>query len=150
MRAALLVSSVLLLAACGGGEDEKAAYVDSASAVCSNAAQEFEGLTVPTTPEGFAPYAEQLVGILEDAHHELAALTPPEDDRAELEEKVLTPLEDLVGEGNDYVDQVRDAGTDQAKLLALLSERPTAAEIDVDFLRDYGLTSCAEAVEQAG
>ena len=45
---------------------------------------------------------------------------------------------------------MRAAGTDQAKLLSLLSQRPTAEGIDVEFLRGYGLSSCAEAVELAG
>ena len=47
-------------------------------------------------------------------------------------------------------EQVRAAGADQAKLLALLSERPTGKSIDVTYLREYGLDSCAEAVEKAG
>jgi hypothetical protein len=150
MRRALLLSTVLLLGACGGGDDEKAAYLEDAAAVCENAVEEFEALTVPTTPDGFAPYADSLVGVLEEAHDELTALSPPADDRAELEQKALDPLEELVAEGKDYAAQVRDAGADQAKLLALLAERPTTEGIDTDFLRSYGLPTCAEAVEQAG
>ena len=150
MRRALLLSTVLLLAACGGGEDEKAAYVESASGVCSGAVKEFEGLKVPTTPDGFAPYAEELVGILEAAQQELAGLTPPEDDQAELEDKVLEPFAALVQEGKAYAAEVRKAGTDQSKLLTLLSQRPTAKDIDTEYLRSYGLESCAEAVERAG
>ena len=150
MRRALLLSTVLLLAACGGGEDEKAAYVESATSVCSDAVTSFEGLTVPTTPDGFAPYAEELVGILEGAQEDLAGLTPPEDDRAELEDKVLEPFAELVEEGKAYTEEVRKAGTDQSKLLTLLSKRPTAKDIDTEYLRSYGLDSCAEAVEKAG
>jgi hypothetical protein len=150
MRRALLLSTVLLLAGCGGGDDEKAAYLEDAAAVCESAVEQFEALTVPTTPEGFAPYADSLVGILEDAHHELAGLTPPEDDRAELEQKALDPLEELVADGKEYATEVREAGTDQTKLLTLLSERPTTEGIDTEFLREYGLPTCAEAVEQAG
>src|SRR5688572_17956860 len=154
-RAALLLLPLLLLPACGGddggdGEDVKAAYVSDATEVCEGAVEEFEALVTPTTPEGFAPYADSLVGILEDAHHELASLTPPEADKARLEEKVVAPLEKLVTEGKAYAAQVRAAGADQAKLLTLLSERPTGKTIDVGYLRSYGLSACAEAVEKAG
>lgn len=151
MRRALLLLPFLLLPACGDdGEDVKAAYVADATAVCDTAVEEFEALSTPTTPDGFAPYADSVVGIIEKAHSDLTALTPPEDDRAQLEEKALDPLDALVTEGEQFADQVRAAGADQAKLLALLSERPTGDSIDVDFLREYGLDSCAEAVEKAG
>lgn len=151
-RALLLLLPLLLLPACGGdeGEDLKAEYVSDASAVCDTAVEEFEALTVPTTPEGFAPYADALVGVVEKAHRELAALTPPEEDRSDLEQRALDPLEQLVAEGKAYAEQVRAAGADQAKLLTLLSQRPKADGIDVDYLRSYGLDSCAEAVEVAG
>ena len=155
MMRALLLLPLLVLPACGGddggdGEDRKATYVSEATKVCEGAVEDFEALVTPTTPEGFAPYADSLVGILEEAHHELAALTPPEADKARLEEKVVGPLEELVTEGKAYAAQVRAAGADQAKLLTLLSERPTAESIDVGYLRSYGLSACAEAVEKAG
>ena len=154
MTRALLLLPLLLLPACGGGddggEDVKAAYVADATSVCEGAVEDFEALETPTTPEGFAPYADELVGILEEAHHELASLTPPEADRARLEEKVVDPLEKLVDEGKAYAASVREAGADQAKLLTLLSERPTGESIDVGYLRSYGLSTCAEAVEKAG
>ena len=151
MRRALLLLPLLLLPACGDdGEDAKAAYVTEASEVCQSAVEEFEALSVPTTPDGFAPYADSLVGIIEDAHHELAALTPPEEDRAQLEERALDPLEELVAEGKTYAERVKDAGADQGQLLTLLSQRPKVDGIDVGYLRSYGLDSCAEAVEKAG
>ena len=150
MRRALLLSTALLLAACGGGDDEKTAYVEQANSVCEDARAEFEALKVPTTPEGFAPYAEQLVAVVEKAQTELEALTPPADDRQELEDRVLIPLQGLVDEGKQYVEQVRDAGADQAKLLSLLSKRPTADDIDTEYLRDYGAGTCADAIEDAG
>lgn len=154
MRRALVLLPLLLLPACGGGddggEDVKAAFVADATAVCEGAVEDFEALVTPTTPEGFAPYADSLVGILEDAHRELASLTAPEADKARLDEKVVDPLETLVAEGKAYAASVRAAGVDQAKLLTLLSERPTTDTIDVGYLRSYGLSACAEAVEKAG
>lgn len=156
-RVLILLPLLLLLPACsddgggdGGSEDVEAAYVADATAVCDDAVEEFEALTTPTTPEAFAPYADALVGVVEKAHHELAALTPPEEDRAEIQERALDPLETLVTEGKAYAEKVRAAGADQAKLLPLLSERPKVDGIDVGFLRSYGLDSCAEAVELAG
>lgn len=154
MKRALVLLPLLLLPACGGGddggEDVQATYVADATAVCEDAVEDFEALVTPTTPDGFAPYADSLVGILEEAHTELAALTPPEEDKARLDEKVVDPLEKLVAEGKAYAAQVRAAGADQGKLLALLSERPTGKTIDVGYLRSYGLSACAEAVEKAG
>ncbi|TAL24118.1 MAG: hypothetical protein EPN99_03325 [Frankiales bacterium] len=154
MKRALVLLPLLLLPACGGGddggEDVKASYVAGATGVCEGAVEDFEALVTPTTPEGFAPYADSLVGILEKAHDQLAVLTPPEADRARLAEKVIDPLAALVDEGKAYAARVRAAGPDQARLLALLSERPTADTIDVGYLRSYGLSACAEAVEKAG
>jgi Tfp pilus assembly protein PilP len=151
MRRALLLSTALLLTACGGGgEDEKQAYVDQASAICEEAVTEFEAVTFPTAPDGFAPYADQVVAILEKTQADLAALEPPADDRAELEQKALRPLGELVEEGRAFAEQVRAAGADQGKLLTLLSERPTPEGIDQEFLRSYGLEPCADAVAAAG
>lgn len=151
MRRALLLLPLLLLPACGDdSEDVKAAYVSDATAVCDTAVEEFEALSTPSTPDGFAPYADSVVGIIEKAHSDLTALTPPEGDRAQLEERALDPLGELVTKGKGFADDVRAAGADQAKLLALLPERPTGSSIDVEYLREYGLDSCAEAVGKAG
>lgn len=150
MRRALLLLPFLLLPACGDGEDVKAAYVADATTVCDEAVADFEALTTPSTPEGFALYADELVGIIATAHEQLTALTPPEDDRAQLQERALDPLGKLVTEGEAYAEEVRAAGADQSKLLALLSTRPSGKSIDVEYLREYGLESCAEAVEKAG
>ena len=90
------------------------------------------------------------MGIADRARTGLAALTPPEEDRAELESKVLTPLGELVDEAKAWSAQVTAAGTDQAALLGLLASRPTSAGIDTEFLREYGLTSCADAVAKLG
>ena len=146
-----LLTTALLLAGCGGDEvDPKVAYVEQATGVCDEAQRAFEALATPTTPEGFAPYADELVGILETAQTELAGLTPPREDEAELEEKVLDPFADVVEQGKVFADDVEAAGTDQAALLWLLGQRPSAAGVDTEYLRSYGLPTCADAIEQAG
>lgn len=157
--AAPLTALVLALSACSGGGDEpaaqeevdpKEAYVEQASDICTTADEDFAALTAPATPEEFGPFVTQTVGIAERAQTELAALTPPPEDRADLESKVLTPFAELVEQGKAWSAQVQAAGTDQAALLPLLGARPTSAGIDKEFLREYGLTSCADAVSKVG
>jgi len=155
-----LTALVLALSACSGGDgdgaaapeevDPKQAYVEQASEICTTADEEFAALTAPTTPEQFGPYVQETVGIADRAQTELAALSPPEDDRADLESKVLSPFAELVEQGRAWSAQVQAAGTDQAALLPLLGARPTSAGIDKDYLREYGLTSCADAVSEVG
>ena len=147
MRRALLLSTVLLLAACGG-DDEKAAFIDAATSVCEQAAAESKALTTPKTAAEFAPYAEKIVGIAEQAQQDLEALEPPSDDREELERRVLEPFADVVEEGRQFAQKVRDAGEDQAKLLPLLGQVPDAGEVDLEYLRSYGLDTCADVIER--
>ena len=157
--AAPLTALVLALSACSGGGDEpaaqeevdpKQAYVEQASEICTSADEEFAALTPPTTPDQFGPFVQETVGIADRAQRRLAALTPPEEDRADLESKVLTPFAGLVEQGRAWSAKVQAAGTDQAALLPLLDERPTSAGIDKEFLREYGLTSCADAISKVG
>jgi hypothetical protein len=150
MRRVLLLTSALLLAACGGGEDAKAAYVSDASAVCDEAAAESKALKRPAAPADFAPYADGLVRIAKQAQADLAELTPPEEDEADLRSKVLEPFADVVLEGEAFAKKVRAAGADQAKLLPLLGQVPDAGEVDLEYLRDYGLDSCADVISQTG
>lgn len=158
LLAAPLTALVLVLSACGGGGDAeppkvdpKEAYVEQASEICTSADEEIAGLGgTPTVPAEFGPYVEKTVGIAERAQSHLASLTPPEEDRADLESKVLTPFAELVEQGRAWSAQVKAAGTDEAALLGLLASRPTSAGIDKDYLRQYGLTSCADAVSKVG
>ena len=142
------MSGLLLVAACGGGDDEKAAYVQKANAVCERAAEESKGLKAPAAPADFAPYAEDLVEIAKRAQADLEQLEPPADDRAELEDRVLEPFAAVVREGEAFAEKVRAAGDDQAKLLPLLGEVPDAGEVDLEYLRDYGLETCADVISR--
>jgi hypothetical protein len=156
--AALAAAAVLAACSGGGGAgepaeeqvDPKQAYVEAATEVCSSADEDFAALTPPTTPEQFSPYVQETIGIADRARTQLAELTPPEQDRADLESKVLTPFAALVEQGKAWSAQVTAAGADQAKLLPLLGSRPTSAGIDKDYLRSYGLESCADAIARVG
>ena len=144
-----LLSTALLLTACGGGgDDAKAEYVKDASAVCERASAEFEALKVPTTPAGFAPYADEVVAIAEQAQRDLSELTLPSDDRKDLETKVLEPYADVVEEARQFAKKVRAAGEDQSKLLPLLGQVPDSGEVDLEYLRSYGLDACADVIAQ--
>jgi glucose/arabinose dehydrogenase len=149
----LPVLLVLALSACSGSgqqEDARQAFVERASEICTEADEQFHALPQPTTPEQFGPYVDQTMTIAEQAQAELSALTLPEQDRAELERKVLEPFATLVQDGRAFAERVAAAGTDQSALLALLSERPTSAGIDKEFLTSYDLPACADAISQVG
>lgn len=148
--AVLLLSTALLLTGCGGGdgEQEKVAYVEAATGVCEKAAADSAALKRPAAAAEFAPYAEGLVRVAEQAQDELAALEPPAADKEELEAKVLQPFAAVVEEGRAFAAKVRAAGDDQAKLLPLLSELPDSVDVDLEYLRSYGLDVCADVIEQ--
>ena len=159
MMRALLVLPVLLLAGCGGddpalddaapggGPDLKTAYVTQATEVCQAAKTEADALVTPTTAEAFPPFVQQSVALVTRVQTALSALVPPPDDQAQLRSKVLDPFADLAERATAYGTQVEAAGTDQAKLLPLLTQAPKADGIDLVFLRQYGLGLCADVVE---
>ena len=153
MRSRLLLpalsTTVLVLAACGGGEDEKAEYVEQASAVCSEAKAQLDAEQRPTAADGFAPFVQRVVEIAEVAEGKLLALEPPEDDKAELEQKLLDPLSAQVEQGRQYAAKVEAAGTEQAKLLPLLSQVPGTGDIDVAYVEEYGLKACTELIPES-
>lgn len=144
-RLLILPVLVLVLSACAG--DPKEDFIEDATAICRQARTDVSSIPAPTSAAGFASFAEQIVAIGAKAEQDLAALTPPEADRAELQTKVLDPFAVLVEEGRVFTDKLRAAGSDGSKLSALLAERPTTGDIDLDYLRSYGLPDCADSLD---
>lgn len=149
MRRALLLVPFLLLPGCGGDDsDPKAEFVAAAEAICAEARADVEANTQPTDLAALDDYVDAIVRVLEQAEADLSALTLPEDDAAELEAKLLGPLEADVKVAQGFAAEVRAAGGNGVKLLPLLSKRPKTT-VDVAFARSYGLGSCADAAEAA-
>lgn len=151
MRSRLLLPViVLLLTACGGGgEDAKADYVEQATAVCTDAKAKLDAEKRPAAVDGFAPFVQRVVEIAEEAEGKLLAIEPPEDDKAELEQKLLDPLSAQVEEGRQYAAKVEAAGTDQTKLLPLLGQIPGTGDIDLAYVEQYGLKACTELIPES-
>ena len=158
MKRALLVLPVLLLAGCSGdepdpaaapsaGPDLKAAYVAEATEVCQEAKTKADALVAPATAETFPPFVAQSVALVTGAQSQLAALTPPPADADQLRRKVLDPFKTLAEKATAYGAQVKAAGSDQAKLLPLLTQAPKPDGIDLAYLRQYGLGVCADVIE---
>lgn len=160
MRRALVPLLVLGLTACSGGggeqeaptlEERRDAYVAEAEDVCAEANEAVDGVQLPTSVSEVPTTADEVLGIARSTVEEVAALAPPEEDRAELEEKVLGPLRgDLTGL-EEYVDQLKAAAAsnDGATLLRLSQERPQTTA-DLGFMRDYGFVECVTAAGQTG
>lgn len=156
-RLVLAVPVLLLVTACSGGdgdgdgpslEDRRAAYVESAEQACTEANEEVEALARPTTVEAVPEFTDTVLGVLERTVEDVTALEPPEEDRAELTEKVLEPLQGDLERAQEYATSVRAAAeaNDGPALLALVSEVPETSA-DLTFMRDYGLVECAEAAD---
>jgi hypothetical protein len=147
---------VLLLAtACSGGPatvatgPSKADYVRDAEKICAEANAKQKALTTPTSLPALAPYVSRVVAIADEATTKLAALSPPDKDKAELQAKVLGPLESQLKDGHAYADKVAAASkaNDTKRLGELLTNAPTATRADLRFMKSYGFTACIDAAD---
>lgn len=157
MRRTGLVLLLLALTACSGGgddgggdslEDRRAAYVDAAEQVCADANDEVEALTRPTSVETVPEFTDQVLEVLASTVEDVTALEPPQEDQAELTEKVLDPLQADLIRAQEYATDVRTAAeaNDSPGLLALIQEVPETSA-DLTFMREYGLIECANAAD---
>jgi hypothetical protein len=156
-RLALVLPLLLAVPACSTGqeadagpslEDRRADYVEQVEETCAEANAELQALERPTAVDGVADYADAVVDLLRRTVQEASTVEPPEEDRAEVTEKVLDPLADDVARAEEYGSQVRaaaDAG-DSATLLSLVGQLPSTSA-DLAFMRDYGLVECAKAAD---
>jgi hypothetical protein len=155
-RLALLVPVLLApLAACGGGggdgpslEDRRAAYLEQTEAICKDVNEELEAKPLPTDVPSVPAYADDVVALLERTVDAVAAVEPPQEDRARLEERVLEPLRSDVPRAEAYAQQLKDAAAanDGATLLRLVQERPQTSA-DLAYMRDYGFSQCVAAAD---
>lgn len=156
MRSALVLVPALLLTACGGGGDsayaqQKKAYLAKANAVCAKGVQARKAAGTPSSVVAIPGYVQSVVLQAADLVAELDALDPPPRDAQEIQNKVILPLRRQVAEGQDYAKKVRQAAAkDPNSVLALLGQAPTQVQADVGFLKSYGLTTCAQAVDVSG
>lgn len=156
MRRALALLPALVLStgltACSGGDEDagaKAAYVKEAQAICTRANEARKAAGTPGSATEIPGFVRKVVTIASDASAELNALEPPEQDAAELDEKLLAPLREQVGRGQAFAKQVEEAGAkkDTAGVLKLLGSAPLDTTADLEFARSYGLTACADAAD---
>jgi ribosomal protein S18 acetylase RimI-like enzyme len=154
-RLALILPVLLLpLAGCSGDdgeslEERRSAYLQSAEAVCADSNEQVEALGQPTSVAEVPTAADRAVEIVRGTVASVEALEPPEEDRAEIEEKVVDPLRADVGVAEQYAEEVKAAAAanDSLALLRLLGERPQTTA-DLEFMRGYGFVECVRAADQ--
>jgi hypothetical protein len=154
-RIALAVPVLLLAAACGGGSDDKdkssskAEYVSKAEAICKKANADQAALAFPTTAAAFPGYVKSIVDLAEKATEDIEALEPPAADKADLEAKVLKPLNTALEAGKKYQADVAAAAAknDQTKLGQLVASPPTGSTADIAWMKAYGFVECVKAAE---
>lgn len=152
-RATALPLLVLLLAGCGGGGGStgsgKAAYLAQAEAICTRANAAVKAVAGPTGATDFAPYVRKIVTLAETTTAQIAGLTPPKGDVADLQAKVIAPLQSQLRDGQRFADDVEAATVkkDTAALLRLAGSAPTKARADLAYMRSYGFKACVDVAD---
>ena len=159
-RVALAVPVLLLAAACGGGSDKdqtasgssKAEFITKAEAICKQVLVDKAKLTFPTTAAAFPTYVQDVLDLAQRTADQVAALTPPDADKAEIESKVITPIRAQIELGKAYLVKVKAAAAanDQKKLGELVTSPPTGQKADLDWMRSYGFHDCVTAAQAGG
>ncbi len=156
MRRPLVLLLVLsaLLAGCGGGKGAgaKQAYLAKAEAICAKAIKERDAVAAPGGAPDFQPYVHALVDIASRTATAVGSLTPPAADAAQLQAKVIGPLQEQLRDGQAYAAKVDAATTthNSVALLNLAGNPPKTTRADLAFMRTYGFKACAKAADTAG
>jgi hypothetical protein len=155
-RAALLVLPLLAVTACSGGDESKAsdkdAYLVAAEKICAKANADQKALKTPTGASGLSSYVDSIVAIAEESTTALSKLTPPEDDKAGLDEHVLVPLQGQLEKAKQYAVDVKAASAknDNVALIKLFSDPPNKTVADLSWMRSYGFRECVDAADTSG
>ena len=153
MKRLAAVLPLVLIAACGGSDDDqvssglsKAQYLVKTEAICATLNKDVDALPRPLSGAALAAFVEGTLRIVEEATSEIKALEPPAGDKAELEAKVLDPLDLRLTAGKAYLVEVKAAAAkkDQAALGRLIVN-PPASTADLTWMRSYGFRTCVEA-----
>lgn len=159
MKRLAAVLPLALLVSCAGSDKDliaagltKAEYVAKAEAICTRANAAVKAETFPTSPQALPAYVENLLQIAEQATKEVVALEPPAADKADLQAKVLTPLQGQITEGRAYLAKIKVAVStnDQAELGRLIASPPASSKADLDWMRGYGFKACVESADTKG
>lgn len=155
-RALTAVMLMLLLASCGGDGDEvsevseKDRYLAKAEAICASANDELAAVrkTQPSSTDLLPAFVKSVVDVGRKNVTQLAALTPPAADAAQIQAKVIAPLKAQVVTGDAYTAKVAKAVKDKdPALLGLVTNPPTETKADIAFMRDYGFQACVKAAD---
>lgn len=147
---------LLLVAACSGGGDKadasaKDAFVAEAEALCAKVNTQLAEVRKqqPTAVDLVPGYVHRIVEVARTNVTQLTTLTPPAQDKAEFEAKVLAPLRAQLVVADDYDAKVTAAAKkkDNAALFQLVTNPPLETKADVAWMKSYGLEQCATAAD---
>ncbi len=124
-----LVVLALGVAACGGGDDSeglpRGEFVRKANAVCSKFDKRTDAIAQPRGAGGdredlaeLAAYLDKVLPVVQNAHDELSALEPQDDELARRWDDYLGDLRGSIGEIENARDNAKD-GDEQATKTAI-------------------------------
>jgi hypothetical protein len=152
-----LVLPLALLAACGSRGTvasgvTKAAYLKQAESVCSKANVERRALKTPTSITELGPYVTKVVALADSTTKAIDALDAPKADLADLQAKVLTPLNARLVEAHAYAAKVATAQKkdDQLALVTLLGSPPSVPKEVLTWMRSFGFVECVKVADTSG
>ena len=158
MKPSLFVVPLFLVAACGGGGGsaagssevaDKAAYLKKTEPICAAANAAKKALKAPTGVNDLVPYAAMVVDLSERVTNDFAAVPAPEADKADIQAKVVGPLQREVAGGKEFITKLKaaKAAGDLKAISDLLADPPTKTLADLTYMKDYGFLDCVVAAD---